>query len=186
MSADFSADAAFEQRFARVEGLLAELSQAKDPMLERVTREVLATVLELHRRGLERTLEIAAREQPVREALARDARVSAMLLLHGLHPVALSDRVERTVDTLRERFRAKIASVSIESRSAAVLIRVVPASSACASTRSALQKDCEEALLVAVPDAESVSVELVEATPALVTLRRSRDAGAERGLAGSR
>ncbi|HEX3849687.1 MAG TPA: hypothetical protein VHW01_01905 [Polyangiaceae bacterium] len=174
--AALSADAAFEQRFARVEGLLAELSRATDPMLERATREVLSTVLELHRRGLERVLEIAAREESVREALARDGRVSAMLLLHGLHPVSLEDRVSRMVDTLGERFRSKLQNIEFEVRGAIVTVRVAPTTSACGSTRQALQKDINEALLSAVPDAESLVVELKEPAPALVTLRLRRDA----------
>lgn len=180
-------DAEFEQRFARIEGLLAQLSHGTDPVLEQITREVLSTVLELHRRGLERALEIAAREDSVREALARDPRVSAMLMLHGLHPVTLNERVSRTVDTLRDRFRSKLESVTVETRGlAAVLVRLVPASSACGSTRSALKKDWEEALLAAVPDAESVVVELSEPAPALVTLRLRKDASTGQAMGGAR
>jgi hypothetical protein len=181
-----SADAAFEQRFARVEELLTELSRATDPMLERATREVLSTVLELHRRGLERVLEIAAREESVRQALARDGRVSAMLLLHGLHPVSLDERVSRVVDTLGERFRSKLQNIELEVRGAAVTVRVVPAASACGSTRQALQKDLTEALLSAVPDAESVVVKLEEPAPALITLRLHRDSDSEQRAGGSR
>ena len=180
-----SADAAFEQRFARVEELLAQLSRATDPMLERATREVLSTVLELHRRGLERVLEIAAREEPVREALARDGRVSAMLLLHGLHPVSLGDRVARVIDTLGERFRSKLQNIDFEVTGAAVTVRVVPAASACGSTRQALQKDVTEALLSAAPDAESVVVKLEEPAPALITLRLQRDSDSEQRAGGS-
>jgi hypothetical protein len=181
-----SADAAFEQRFARVEGLLAELSRATDPMLERATREVLSTVLELHRRGLERVLEIAAREDSVREALARDGRVSAMLLLHGLHPVSLGERVSRIVNTLGERFRSKLQNIEFEVRGAAVTVRVVPAASACGSTRQALQKDVTEALLTVTPDAESVVVKLEEPAPALITLRLQRDSDSQQRAGGSR
>jgi len=165
-------DAEFEQRFARVEGLLAELAHSSDPMLERATREILATVLELHRRGLERVLEIAARESIVREALAADGRISAMLLLHGLHPIPLTERVSRTLGTLRERYRTKIESIDFEARgSAEIAVRVVPAKAACQSTRATLKKDLEDALIAAAPDVASLLVEIVEAPPALITLR---------------
>ncbi len=178
-----NAEAAFEQRVARIEPLLAELAQASDPMVERATREVLSTVLELHRRGLERVLELAGREDAVREALARDSRVSAMLLLHGLHPVSLAERVKRAVELVRERCGGKVDSVEAEIQgAAAVVVRIVPAANACASTRTALHNDFEQALLSAVPDADSVMVEFAEAAPALIQLRlKKADPGQRAG-----
>ena len=50
----------------------------------------------------------------------------------------------------------------------------LPVTGTCASTRATLKRDFEEALLVAAPDAESVSVDLTEPPPALVTLRLRR------------
>jgi hypothetical protein len=182
-----SADAAFDQRFQRVESLLAELSRATDPLVERVAREVLGTVLELHRRGLERLLEVAAQGEGVRDTLAHDPRVSAMLLLHGLHPVPLADRVSRVLDALRERFRSKVQNVDLEVReSTAVIVRVTPMASACGSTREGLQKDISLALLSAVPDAESVLVELAEPAPALITLRLPRERNEKPSTGGAR
>ena len=176
MSSSTSRDAEFDARFARIEGLLAELSHSSDPHLERTARELLGTVLELHQRGLERMLEIAAKDEHVQGVLSQDDRVSAMLLLHGLHPIALRERVARTVEVLSERFRSKVERVSVEAGGAAeIVVRVIPTASACASTRAGLKKDWEEALLAAVPDAEALSVEIAEPAPALVTLRLQRE-----------
>jgi len=178
-------DAEFEQRFARVEGLLAELAHSSDPMLERATREILATVLELHHRGLERVLEVAARDATVREAFAADGRISAMLLLHGLHPVPLAERISRTLGILRERYRSKIESIDFEARgSAEIFVRVVPAGSACQSTRATLKKDLEDSLLAAAPDVETLLVEFSEAPPALITLRVRPNAGGDQAARG--
>ena len=170
----------FEPRFARIEGLLAELSTSGSPLVERVTREVLATVLELHQRGLSRLLELSVSDERLRETLARDPRVSAMLLLHGLHPLDLGTRVSRTIDRLRQRFQNTIEDVTIDTRGGAIAVRVVPTGSACSSTRAALKRDFEEALLGAAPDAEVVMVELAERAPALITLRLRREPARER------
>ncbi|HWZ91110.1 MAG TPA: hypothetical protein VNW92_19750 [Polyangiaceae bacterium] len=179
-------EAAFERRFARVEPLLAELAQSSDPLVAQATREILATVLELHQRGLARTLELAARENGVREALAADPRVSAMLLLHGLHPVALNERLARTVATLRERFRTKIEDIECDASDTEVVVRVLPAASACGSTREALKKDFEAALIAAAPDAHSLRVELLEPASALIQLRLPSRAGGAHALGESR
>ncbi len=85
-------DSEFEQRFARVEGLLAELGRSNDALLERATREVLATVLELHRRGLVRALELAARGQ--RYAGGTFGRSACQR--HALAPRSASDFARRT------------------------------------------------------------------------------------------
>ncbi|MEO7034139.1 MAG: hypothetical protein ABI548_09625 [Polyangiaceae bacterium] len=186
-SASVSHEAAFEQRVARVETLLTELSHSSDPMLERATREVLSTVLELHRRGLERVLELAAREDAVRDALARDSKVSAMLLLHGLHPVSLGERVKRTIGVVRERFAGKLDSVEAEVLGAgSIVVRIVPAASTCGSTRQAVHQGFEEALLSAVPDADSVSVEFAEAAPMLIQLRLRKTSDPEQRFGGTR
>jgi len=165
-------DAEFEQRLARLEGLLAELSGSSDPALEQRAREVVATVLELHRRGLERLLELTTAENTVREALAHDPELSALLLLHGLHPIPLAERVERTLASLRERYRDRLEQLTLSAeRGAELTLRAVPTKNACQSTRRALHKELEEALSAALPDVESVRVELRDAPPALVTLR---------------
>jgi hypothetical protein len=178
-------DAEFEARFLRVEELLAGLAHSTDPMVAPATREILATVLELHRRGLERVLEVAARENTVREALAADGRISAMLLLHGLHPIPLPERVSRTLGTLRERYRSKIESIDFEARgSTEILVRVVPATAACQSTRATLKKDLEDALIAAAPDVETLLVEIDEAPPALITLRVRPNADAGQAARG--
>jgi len=162
----------FAQRFSRVEQLLAELSEFADPRVKQATSEILTTVLELHRLGLARML--ATSDERVRRELAHDEQVSAMLLLHDLHPLSLDTRVAHAVDGLRERLHAKLEEVRVDARDGRIALRVVPVTGTCGSTRATLKKEFEDALLAAAPDAESVSVELTEPAPALVMLRLRR------------
>ena len=180
------ADREFERRFARVEGLLTQLSACADPSLGQAARELLATVLELHQRGLSRLLALTTGDSGLPESLLVDPRVSAMLLLHGLHPLALETRVARAVQVLRERFRSKLEDVTFDARDGVITLSLLPAANSCGSTRAALKKDFEDALLAAAPDAESVHVECSEPSPSLVTLRRSRDERTERWQGSSR
>lgn len=184
MSSQATTENDFEQRFSRVEQLLTELSQFADPRVGRATREILATVLELHQLGLARML--AASDERARRDLVRDAHVSAMLLLHDLHPLSLETRATRAVDALRERLRGKLEDVTIDAHGGRIALRVVPATGTCGSTRGSLKREFEDALLAAVPDAESVLVELTEPAPALVTLRLGRSANGERSNGGLR
>ncbi|HEX2669462.1 MAG TPA: hypothetical protein VHM25_01255 [Polyangiaceae bacterium] len=174
MSTHATSESDFEQRFSQIEQLLDELSRLADPRPKQATRKILATLLELHKLGLARML--AATDEGARRELARDAQVSAMLLLHDLHPLSLSTRVTRAVDTLRERLHGKLEEVRVDARDGRVALRVVPVKGTCGSTRATLKRQFEEALLAAAPDAESVLVELTEPAPALVTLRLRRSA----------
>ena len=175
MSQKAATDSDFEQRFALVEGLLAQLSTSADPEAKLVTREILATVLELHQRGLARMPELAGDQ--IRPALVRDEHVSAMLLLHGLHPLPLDARVSSAVERLRLSLHDRLEDVMVQTHGGRIALRVVPAANACSSTRAALKHAFEEALLTAVPDAESVSVEIAVPAPALVALRVRPSAG---------
>jgi hypothetical protein len=162
----------FERRFARVESLLSALARSPDASAQEAAREVLSTVLELHQRGLARLLELVACDGAVRQELASDARVSAMLLLHDLHPQPLDERVARTLQVLRARYRGKIDDLDAELTAQGELrVRLRPAASACGSTRQALLKDVEDALIAAAPEAASLRVEAIDAEPALIQLR---------------
>jgi len=185
-SAAATSDAEFEQRFAHVEVLLAELARAPDPGIERAAREIVATVLELHRRGLERLLDVMGSAQVRQSSLLAEPRVSAMLLLHGLHPSPLIDRVSRTLNQLTQRYSSKVTRIESDVTEAGeVLVRVLPEASACQSTRAAIQKDIEESLLSAAPDVAALLVEFISPPPALIPLRIRSSAERARERAGS-
>jgi hypothetical protein len=76
----------------RIEELVAAVEAAPDPVLRDIVQELLATVLELHGRGLSRLLEIVHEEQgdaaAVLGRLAGDEAVRPLLELHDLLPPA--------------------------------------------------------------------------------------------------
>jgi hypothetical protein len=103
----------FEDRLGRVEALVARLEALPDASARELSRELLATTLELHARGLDRVLELARESPSVARALVGDPRVSALLLLHGLHPSPLRERVEEALDA-HELRGARVELVSVE------------------------------------------------------------------------
>lgn len=117
---------------------------------------------------------LAACDEQTRRELARDAGISAMLLLHDLHPLSLETRVTDALEGLRKRHRGKLEDVTVDAQQRRITVRVVPVTGTCNSTGALLQKEFEEALLSVAPDAETISVELTKPAPALVTLRLHR------------
>src|SRR5262245_37351497 len=83
----------FRQRVRRIEALVETLEQTADPATRAAARELMATLLDLHRAGLARLLEVVGRAEVVAEACADDELIRTLLLLHGLHPAPLEERV---------------------------------------------------------------------------------------------
>ena len=69
---------------------LSQLESLPDPARDAAVK-ALQAVVALYGAGLERILDLAPQVGPM---LAEDELVAHLLLVHGLHPVALSSRVE--------------------------------------------------------------------------------------------
>jgi len=85
--------------------LLLEASAAAGPVARERAEELVRLVVELYGTGLERVLELAheagALDDDLLGALAADELVSSLLLVHGLHPYGVEERVERALDGVR-------------------------------------------------------------------------------------
>lgn len=151
--------------------LLLEASAAAGPVARERAEELVRLVVELYGAGLERVLDIAydagALTDELLAALADDALVSALLLVHGLHPYGIEDRIERALAGVRPVVEAQGASVELTSvADAAVRLRLVGAGSGCGSSSSALAGVIEEAVRAAAP--EVLRVEVEQGGPALI------------------
>ncbi|MGH7437577.1 MAG: hypothetical protein ACRENE_18015 [Polyangiaceae bacterium] len=88
-----------------VESLIEGLRRSTDPRTLATVQELVRALLDLHAAGLARVMEIAGeggreagRGAALRDALAADPSVAALLLLHGLHPVPLVERARKAVE----------------------------------------------------------------------------------------
>jgi hypothetical protein len=154
---------------ARITAMAAELERLeKAPHGERErARGLLHEVLEAHRAGLSRMLQALSGDEVAR--LCEDVEVAALLMLHGLHPLPLRERVEKAVANLAPRVAAQHATLSLVSIAdeGHVIIRVEHA-----GKRGALHEMIEEALAVAAADAADVQIEERIAVPVNLDLLR--------------
>jgi hypothetical protein len=152
-----------------LEELLSDLARLEDPKARQKAREAMSAVLELHREGLAQLLEIVetsgrAGADLIRELTQRDA-VASLLLLHGLHPVALEARVQ---DALKK--------VSIGPRAVRLLgvhegvVRLGLEEQGAAGAR--LKRAVDEALCMAAPDAVAVEFESDPEPQGLIPVER--------------
>ncbi len=148
-------------RAERIEELVRALDEIADAHAQSVARELVQSVTELHAEGLERTLEVLSNFGPpgaeIIDSLGEDDLVGPLMALHGLHPLALRERVARAVD----RFGTEAELLGVEEGN--VRIRLRGHSHGCGSAGGSARASLEDAIYNAAPDLESLSIE--EASP---------------------
>ena len=103
-------------------------------------------------------LELADDHPGLITRLGRDELVGSLLVLHGLHPDSLEQRVARAVGSvapLVTKGGASIEVTALDSEAAAVSVTVTAPGSGCGSTGEVLCDTVRQALADAAPDATS-------------------------------
>jgi Fe-S cluster biogenesis protein NfuA/nitrite reductase/ring-hydroxylating ferredoxin subunit len=160
-------DTAAEQ-VARVESLLGQLEALPDAALRDTATEVMQALLDLYGEGLGRIVDIvAARDDgTLAQALADDELVAHLLLLHGLHPVPVEERVHGALEGVLPYLESHGGNVQLLGvEDGIVHLRLEGSCSGCPSSSMTLKLAIEDAIFKAAPDVEEVRAEGV-VTPA--------------------
>ena len=157
------------------------------------------SLLALHGEGLERTLRVledSGQEEAIR-LLAADEVVGGLLLLHGLHPLAVEERVHQALDRVRPYLASHGGDVElVEVTEESVRLRLQGSCDGCPSSAMTLKYAIEQSIAESAPDIVAIQVEGVSApqpAPGFVPLAQIRPLPREsadrewqevRGLAG--
>ncbi|WP_035741479.1 NifU family protein [Arthrobacter sp. MA-N2] len=139
--------------------------------------DLVREVTDLYGAGLERILEILDDQGKLDDdtlgALAADGLVSGLLIIHGLHPHNLEQRVAAALDSVRPYLGSHGGDVELldTSPEGVVRLKLLGTCQGCPSSSVTLKYAVEEAIETAAP--EVTSIEVVEeekhaATPALI------------------
>jgi Fe-S cluster biogenesis protein NfuA len=169
------APAEFQKRLQSIEALLGEIEAAADPSLRTSVQQLVQLVMDLHGAGIERTLELISSAgeggESIIQKLGKDELVASLLVLYGLHPLSLEERVTQALEKVRPRLRAHDGSVELLSlQGGAVRLRVQADGHGCGSTAQALKEMVEEAVYQGAPDITALTVEGAEEKQGFVSL----------------
>jgi hypothetical protein len=107
----------FQQRLESIEQLIRQIEAAADPNVRTAARELVQLVMELHGTGLERMIEVLRSSgepgQSILDRLGRDELVSSLLVLYGLHPLSLEERVNQAIEKTNRQMRSRSATVDL-------------------------------------------------------------------------
>jgi Fe-S cluster biogenesis protein NfuA len=165
----------FQPRLQSIERLLGEIEGAADPNLRASVQELVQLVMDLHGAGMERILELVRATgdegDDLVHKLGRDDLVASLLVLYGLHPLTLEDRVIQAVEKARLRMRSNEGEVELLSvQDGAVRLRIKANGRGCGSTAQALKEIVENAVYQGAPDIASLIIEGTEEKQGFVSL----------------
>lgn len=145
--------------------LLLEASAAAGPVARERAEELVRLVVELYGAGLERVLEIAydagALDDDLLAALAGDELVSSLLLVHGLHPYGVRERVERALDDVRPYLGSHGGDVRLldVTDDGVVRLQLLGSCDGCASSAATLELAVDGAVRAAAPEVVRIDVQ---------------------------
>lgn len=153
-----------EELVERVQELLGSLDEIADPFAQQRVQELIGAVLELYGAGLDRILGVVADAGepglPIRDALLDDGIVASLLLIHGLYPVPLEERVTQALDSVRPFLASHGGNVELISVEEGVArLQLQGSCNGCPSSAATLEHALREAIDAAAPDLLGLEVE---------------------------
>jgi Fe-S cluster biogenesis protein NfuA/nitrite reductase/ring-hydroxylating ferredoxin subunit len=158
-------DGAVEEALVeRVTALTAEVGALADPAARAVAEELAAAVVQLYGEGLERI--VAGLAPADRSVLVDDGLVASLLLIHGLHPIALQARVQTALEGVRPYMESHGGNVELlEVVDGVARLRLSGSCKGCSASQTTMELAIERALEEVAPDLRGLDVEGVVAPP---------------------
>ncbi|MEV0400137.1 NifU family protein [Actinoallomurus sp. NPDC050550] len=168
-------EAEVEDRLARLDGLLERLEQATGPVAETAAQAIEA-LTEVYGTALARLTALVGGLPELASALTRDELVHHLLILHGIHPQPVEERVARVLD---DALRAGGGTVELAEITGDVARLRWSGGRGCASSAAAVEGAIADAVLAVAPELRRVEVTPAERAPAVIPadslLRRPAD-----------
>jgi Fe-S cluster biogenesis protein NfuA/nitrite reductase/ring-hydroxylating ferredoxin subunit len=161
----------------RIEVLL-EASSTGGAVQRRRAEELVGLVTDLYGNGLERVLQIldgmGRLDDDAVAALAGDDLVAGLLLVHGLHPYPVEQRIEAALTRVRPYLGSHGGNVELVGVDdmGVVRLRLLGSCDGCPSSAVTLQLAVEGAVEDAAPEITGIEVETpnTEKTPGLISI----------------
>jgi Fe-S cluster biogenesis protein NfuA/nitrite reductase/ring-hydroxylating ferredoxin subunit len=117
----------------------------------------VSSIVQLYGDGLERIF--AALDDATRDRLADDGVVASLMLIHGLYPVPLEDRVREALDSVRPYMESHGGDVELVAvQDGGARMRLVGHCESCPASESTLELAIKRALEETAPDLDGLEV----------------------------
>ncbi|ACZ39905.1 NifU family protein [Sphaerobacter thermophilus] len=147
-----------DDRAARLDAMLARIESFPEPELRDQALGAIQELLAFYGDGLGRALAIlVARDPTLPAALAEDELVAHILLLHGLHPVPVEERVGQALDRVRPYLHSHGGDVDLlEIVDGVARVRLRGTCRGCPASAVTLRLAIERAVHELAPDLDGI------------------------------
>lgn len=164
----------FTRRSDRIEELVHRIEGTGDIATRAVAQELLQAVIELHGAAFERILDAIAGLPSGETALRRvteDDLVSNVLSLHGIHPVAIEERVMAAIEKSRSYLQSHGGNVEFASidDDNIVHVRLQGTCESCSSSPDTMRSHVEQAIFDTAPEVANVIADALPTAKATTT-----------------
>lgn len=150
-------NAQFQQHAGKIEQLVERVSAIADEGARSTALELMQALMDLHGEALTRTVELlSASGEAGRSSLAQlggDPLICGLLVLYGIHPVPMEERVAAAIEKVLPQLRKQGGSVELLGVNADVVRVMIQASgNGCHSSPDALRGMVEQSIREAAPE----------------------------------
>ena len=157
-------DADFLRQMQSIGQLVRDLEQVGDLQVRTQVQQLTQLLLDLHAGGLQRLLELVSARGEVGRQIVEDCVADPLLrnllLLHGLHPIDVEQRVQQALARVRPQLQSHGGDVELLAIAPhAVRLRLNGSCHGCAGSAATLKGLIEQAICELAPDIETIEVE---------------------------
>jgi Fe-S cluster biogenesis protein NfuA len=146
----------FQAHAEQVERLVEQVSGLKVDDARTAALDLMQALMDLHGAGLTRIVDLLGESESSRKSLAKlgeDPMVCGLMVLYGIHPVSLDDRIKNAVDKARLQVQKQGGRVELlEVSDGLVRVSISSTGNGCHSSPDALKQIVEQSIREAAPE----------------------------------
>jgi Fe-S cluster biogenesis protein NfuA len=158
----------FQEKTGEIDRLVQRVTAFTDENARTTSLDLLQSMMDLHGAAMSRVVELLSESgeagRSSLEKLGSDPLICGLLVLYGIHPVPLQERVSRAIEEVRPQLQKHGGNVElIEVTEDAVRLNIQNSGQGCGSSTDAVKATVEQAILEAAPDVVNIVIEGAEA-----------------------
>ena len=153
----------FQAHTRRVEKLVQRVTELPDENARASALELLRSVMDFHGATLSRMVELLSESETHRASLSKlatDPLICGLLVLYGIHPLPLEQRVAQAIEKLRVQLQKQGGGVELLAiGDEGIRVKVQTSAPGLAASPEKVRRAVEQAILEAAPEVSQVGIE---------------------------